>query len=166
MLFKATTPPRRSAMRNLLNPLAQPEVKELDADSGWDRWQELAARQDAGFAQTVAATLPKDADKPVQPIVPARASMVTVDEVLLVARRNNRVCPVPAMWNRIYNMLPDRPPHLVRPLQGADWAQTSSLAKRMVLRDQIEWAATAGLLGHLRDLLEALPEEYWHHMGE
>ncbi|MBI5277450.1 MAG: hypothetical protein HY854_13425 [Burkholderiales bacterium] len=152
---------------NLPNPLIQQcEVKELDDDSGWDRWQELAARQDARFAQTVPGALPvrPDTPAPVMPLV--RAKTVAVDEVLLLARKNNRVCPLPDEWQRIYQMLPDTPPRLVRPLVDRDWAQTSSLAKRMVLRDQIEWAASAGLLGHLRDLLAELPEESWHHMGQ
>ena len=54
----------------------------------------------------------------------------------------------------------------VVPSPGADWNLTSSLAKRMVLRDHIEWAATSGLLGAFRDLLEELPEQAWHHMGQ
>lgn len=143
----------------------QVEVKELEGDSGWDRWNELVARQENRFAPTMPAPMAPRADLPAPAAPPADAA-ATVDDVLVMARRQNRVCPLPREWRSIFDQLPDKPQRLARPLVGKEWNLTSSLAKRLVLREQIEWAASAGLLGDLRDLLAQLPEESWLHMGQ
>lgn len=146
-------------------PGAELDVQELEGDAGWDRWQELSARQDAGFAPTVPGSLPSMPARPVRTPAP-RLQGPTVDDVLLIARQNGRVCPLPVHWWSIFERLPDRPRRLTPPLEGRAWNATGSLAKRIALREQIEWAARTGTLGLLRDLLEALPEQAWHHMGD
>ncbi|HVZ43994.1 MAG TPA: hypothetical protein VHA82_09300 [Ramlibacter sp.] len=171
MLNTAASTSRRSAPVQSRDPALQCDVQELAGDSGWDRWQELAARQDAGFAPTLPGSflgVPAPAPAPTpRPRVPAqRLQGPTVDDVLLIARRQGRVCPLPVHWWSIFERLPDRPAGLTPPLEGRAWTRTGSLAKRIVLREQIEWAATTGTLGLLRDLLAALPEAAWHHMGD
>jgi hypothetical protein len=142
------------------------EVRELDAVSGWDRWQELASRQEAGFAPTLPPPRPASAAmrNAAPTLQPLRGP--TVDDVLLIARRNGRICPSPVYWVRIFDRLPDPPPGLTRPIEGRAWLRSGVIDKRIALRDQIEWAATAGTLGLMRDLLAALPEAAWHHMDE
>jgi hypothetical protein len=158
-----------NAARPPMNPFAPsttlPEAVELDGDSAWNQFRDLSARQDAGYAATeptelagatrIAATASPDP-------VPA-----TLDQVLLEARRLNRVCPKPMQWVRFYALLPDRRPGMPPPpMHGRSWDESSSLAKRMVLRDQIEWAAACGGLDKVMAHLRSLQEEDWHHMGE
>ncbi|HVZ44235.1 MAG TPA: hypothetical protein VHA82_10540 [Ramlibacter sp.] len=90
----------------------------------------------------------------------------SVDDVLLITHRNGRICPTSVHWWRIFESLPDRPAKLKRPLEGREWITTGTLGKRMALREQVEWAASVGALGLLRDKLAALPEAAWHHRGE
>ncbi|MRD48914.1 hypothetical protein [Caenimonas koreensis] len=144
----------------------QLEVTVLEGDLGWDRWNELVARQEKRFAPTMPAPIALRADVSAAVATAPADTAPTVDEVLLMTRRNGRVCPLPREWRAIFEKLADKPDRLARPLVGKEWQLTSSLAKRLVLRDQIEWAASAGLLGELRDMLAQLPEENWLHMGQ
>ncbi|MBC7378280.1 MAG: hypothetical protein H7346_12730 [Burkholderiaceae bacterium] len=157
------SPPNIERPLNLFAPATTiPEAVELNGDSAWNQFQDLAARQDAGYAATEPSAL-AGALKAATP-GPAPA---TLDEVLLEARRLNRVCPKPMQWVRFYALLPDRRPGMPPPpLQGRSWEQTSSLGKRMVLRDQIEWAAARGGLDKAMAHLRSLREEDWLHMDE
>ncbi|HYF21319.1 MAG TPA: hypothetical protein VEA40_25880 [Ramlibacter sp.] len=95
---------------------------------------------------------------------------VTLDEVMVLARRNNRACPMPEAWAALHALLPARqaggrshaPPP---PVDGPAWAATSGMQKRLRLRDQIEWADREGALAPVHEFLAALPEEQWHHLG-
>ena len=166
-----------------------PEVNEQNSDTAWDLWNMLAARQDVVFANTTPASIPMplpEGDRRYAVTVPSsltstsrvpapRATAtpkgVAVGEVMVEARRNNRVCPQPLAWQRLYEMLPGKiqgqrgwqPPP---PLTGSAWSSTPSLAKRMCLRDHIEWADTHGCLDAVHDYLKDLPEDQWHHMGQ
>jgi hypothetical protein len=96
-------------------------------------------------------------------------SGVTLSQVMTEARRNNRACPQPQAWQKLYEMLPGKrqvgrgwePPP---PLTGSAWAATQSLAKRMCLRDHIEWADKHGCLDAVYAYLRQLPEDDWHYM--
>ncbi|CAN5701455.1 hypothetical protein BH11PSE7_BH11PSE7_19210 [soil metagenome] len=152
-----------------INPFApstaMPEAVELDGDSAWSQFRDLSARQDAGYAATEPAPL-AGAAKSTATAKPEPAH-ATLDQVLLEARRLNRVCPRPMQWVRFYALLPDRRPGMPPPpLHGRSWDETGSLGKRMVLRDQIEWAAARGGLDKVMTHLRSLREEDWHHMGE
>ena len=46
------------------------------------------------------------------------------------------------------------------------WSRLPSLQKRARLREHIEWAAVQGVLPQVHQVLRALPEAKWHHMGE
>ncbi len=97
--------------------------------------------------------------------------MTNLDEALAVATKNNRVCPLPPDWNRLYELLPDRrrkgagwEPAL--PLILAAWHDTPPLMKAIRLREHIEWAAEHGALHEVHAFMESLPEQAWHHFGE
>jgi hypothetical protein len=99
------------------------------------------------------------------------ARALAVEDVLLEARRNNRVCPLPPHWVALYEMLPDKKRTArgwepAPPITGPAWATTPSMPKRMFLRDHIEWAAAHGALEPVMAFLKSLPEDQWHHMGD
>lgn len=97
--------------------------------------------------------------------------MATLDEALAVATKNNRVCPLPRDWSRLYELLPGRhrkgagwEPAL--PLILAAWHDTPSLLKAVRLREHIEWAAAHGALNDVHAFMESLPEQAWYHFGD
>jgi hypothetical protein len=94
-----------------------------------------------------------------------------ISEVLAIASRDGRVCPKPAAWNALYELLPGKrrdgygfiPP--APPILGA-WAETGDEQKRERLVEHIEWAASHGALQAVRAFLAQLAEAEWHHVGE
>ncbi|TFY96908.1 hypothetical protein [Ramlibacter rhizophilus] len=147
---------------------AAPEGVELNTPTAWAEFERLRdegdAAPDAAFATTQPqGQLPSAAPRG-RPAAP-----VTVNAVMVEARRYNRVCPKPPAWQRLHELLAahtgqGQPPPLS--LTGPVWQATSAMPKRMALRDQIEWAETRGLLPAVLDFLKALPEDQWHHMDE
>lgn len=96
-----------------------------------------------------------------------RIGHVTLEEVMSVARRFNRICPVESEWLRLQAVLADcagfEAPDVV---QGAAFRRLPALARRMALRGVVEWAAERGCLVEVHAFLEALPENRWTHMGD
>ena len=150
---------------------AAAEAIEKDTDSAWALWQEANAKVEGGdprYAKTEPAGLA--GTKPAQPAGAAfvpHEKAVTVEEAMLIARKNNRVVPRPVRWHEMFAMIPGkeeaRPPP---PITGKAWNTTTSLAKRNCLREQLDWAASRGALGELVSFLQALPESDWLHMDE
>jgi hypothetical protein len=135
------------------------EVLEKNTDTSWAMFQALHNAHERGFEKTEPACLPV-------PAKPANAAL-TVEDVLQHARRHNRVCPKPLVWQRLYDWLPNKPDQLARvPATRAEWEQLPALEKRSRLRDHIEWAASQGVLAKVHEALQALPEERWQHMGD
>jgi len=185
------TPRKPSSRSSLDKPYVRgdlipvPEAVESDADTAWDTFSALQESQEAHFAETAPASIPmplpggdpryaKTQPAPLKADAPRRAEPgtsrrdVTLDDAMQEARRNNRVCPKPAHWQRIYDTLPadgssKRPSP---PLTGAAWSATPSLSKRMSFRDHIEWADAHGALNSLVALMKQLQEDDWHHMGD
>jgi hypothetical protein len=134
------------------------EVLEKNTDTSWALFQALQNAQERGFGKTEPASLAS------AQVAPRAAS---VDDVLAEARRNNRVCPKPLVWQRLYEWLPNKPQQLPAvPATRAEWEHVPALEKRSRLREHIEWAAMQGVLQKVYDALKVLPEERWHHMGE
>ena len=155
-------PPKRPFADSMPMPVAV----ERDTDSAWVQFQDLSSRQDARFAATVPQALVRAAPENAAQ-APQRARAITLDEVLLEARRGNRVCPVPVLWHEFFDLLPDKTPgQPTAPLDARAWRETSSLAKRMVFREQLEWAEARGALGAAMDFIRKMREEDWHHMGD
>jgi hypothetical protein len=136
------------------------EVVEKNSDTSWALFEALQGQQQHGFEKTRPTGL-------ATPQATATSEHITVDDVLVEARRNNRVCPMPAIWQRLYAFLPNTGPHLSKvPATHAEWRQVPALQKRARLREHIEWAATQGVLRQVHEALIKLPEERWHHIGE
>lgn len=93
------------------------------------------------------------------------------DDVLAIATKNERVCPMPQAWNRLYDLLPGKSrvgagwePAL--PLILAAWHDSTATAKGLRFREHIEWAASHGALEIVGRFLAALPENQWLHRGD
>ncbi|HEX2547489.1 MAG TPA: hypothetical protein VHL79_21580 [Ramlibacter sp.] len=163
-----------------------PDVVQKESDSAWAMWNEAQQQHERRFADTAPATTPPMAPEdihwlPTQPAgmapAPARAkaqpaqALFTLEAAMLVARRNNRVCPRPERWIEFSALLPPRkglrgtqnPP---APATGAAWALTPPLTKRLCFREQIEWAERAGILEAVMSFMLSMPESDWLHMGE
>lgn len=165
------------------DPIPEPEAIEKDTDTSWALWTDLSAGQDRGFADTApptdtmrfsadersyAATVPAALEA--APRAPVRNQLSLV-EVMVEARRNNRVCPQPGRWQQLYDILPGKKRSSAGwepapPLVDAAWDGTPSIPKRMCLRQHIEWAASHGALLQVYTFMKSLPETEWHHMGE
>ena len=85
---------------------------------------------------------------------------------------NNRVCPQPQIWNKLWEMLKDKerigvagwkPPV---PLILVAWWDSSDNAKKQRLLDHIEWAEKKGQLFEIADFIYQLKEEQWYHIGD
>jgi hypothetical protein len=138
------------------------EVQEKNTETSWALFQALQQQQQHGFDETARAGLPG-----AEQAAARRPTEVSVDDVLVEVRRNNRVCPVPAVWNKLYEYLPNKTAELTpAPRTPQEWMQIPPMQKRAVLRSHVEWAAAQGVLKNVHKALLALPEEKWHHMGE
>ena len=95
----------------------------------------------------------------------------TVESLVAYCRENNRICPLPSHWNRLWELLPNRtrvgsgwqPP---APLILAAWHDTPTISKMLRMAEHIEWAAQHGTLESVASFLRNLREEDWYHVGE
>jgi hypothetical protein len=140
------------------SPTPGVEVLEKNSETAWGMFQSLQEQPYRGSADTTHGELPE---------APVRPGEVTLDDLLTEIRRNNRVCPQPSVWKKLYDYLPNKTPQLAAvPATVQEWRATPPLQKRARLRQHIEWAAAQGVLKQVHKALAALPEEKWHHMGD
>jgi hypothetical protein len=138
------------------------EVLEKNTETAWALFQSLAEQQQRGFVETA----PAGPDTPRAGAARPAAVAVTLDEALAELRKNNRVCPMPSIWKKLYDALPNKDADLPSaPVTAEEWKQTPALEKRSRFRLHIEWADTQGVLKQVYKALHALPENKWHHMG-
>ena len=150
-----------ASKKTRIEPAHGVEVLEKNTETSWALFQSLLDQQQRGFSETA----PIGAEPPAVPQKPP--GEVTLDEALADIRKNNRVCPLPSIWKKLYDALPNKVPELATaPVTAEEWKQTPALEKRTRLRQHIEWAATQGVLKQVHKALHALPENKWHHMGE
>ncbi len=97
--------------------------------------------------------------------------MVSLEQALEEAQKNDRICPQPKKWNELYELLPNRKrksngyePAL--PLILAAWWDTPTMLKTLRLREHIEWASEHGSLDTIYEFMKNLKEEEWFHTGE
>lgn len=189
MASSAPKPPRRGG-RNLDAPwdagdsIPAPEAIE-GGESVWALWSEANKVHEQRFAETAPASRPAPLPsenpawaktQPMRSVARPRkrsegVSFFSLEAAMLVARRNNRVCPRPERWQELYEQLPPRktlrgtqnPP--VPPL-GSAWAATPPLTKRLLFREHIEWAEATGSLETVMAYMQSMAETDWLHMGE
>ena len=161
---KPVPPPGRDPARGVFADTNLPQADESNTDSAWQQFQDLENRQNARFADT------QPADKSLlppglmtrKPATPGNS----IDDALVEARRNNRVCPQPVFWFQLYDLLPEAVRKPAPPPDGPAWRTASSLAKRMALRDHLEFADRSGKLAPVIAYLRKLREQDWLHMGD
>lgn len=143
-----------------LGPL--PEVVESNSETVWQTFMQLQAHQRAAFSKTVPSTISGLYEPSEQGL-----QSLTVDDVMVEARRLNRICPMEPQWSRLCSILRDavglEPPAAIC---GAEARSTPKLTKRIRVRDQVEWAAQNGVLQLMAAFVSALPEDQWVHMGQ
>lgn len=154
-----------------LEPPATGPGPEAQADPTQPLPVEPPPAADKGYEAT--QVMPMGQPAPVVPAVSPATSRpsgreITASDVMTLARRNNRACPVPPQWAAFVKLLPVREAQGRRvppppPLEGSSWSASSPMQKRLRLRDQIEWAERTGALVAAYEFLAALPEEQWHH---
>jgi hypothetical protein len=144
-------------------------VKE-GGESTWELWQEAERELEAAFAPTEpSAAAPLAAGtRPAEPPRPFPGGPLGADTAMVVARRNNRVCPQPASWAQLYRELggahaDDLPPP---PVERWLWTKLSSLQKRLFFREYLEWAERHGQLPQVMAFMARLGEGDWLHMDE
>lgn len=151
------------------DPIPVGDAVEKDTETTWKLFQELAAKQDMHYADTVPIEKPERPRDPSAKAVirPAERPAITLESVLREATRANRVCPKPDQWQGLHELLASgqEPGTVPAPLIGEAWAGTPALAKRMCLKNQIQWAAEHGLTMECYRYLKRLSEDEWHHMG-
>ena len=168
--------------------LDRPDIPDGDvseSDTAWSLWEEANRPPDTNFAVTQPASIPMPltgGDPRYAPTVPQpldgaggpssqkpSGRGVTVAQALNLARRNNRVCPMPEPWLKLYAMLPDKQQvgrdwRPQAPLTGGAWTATPAITKRMCLRDHIEWADAHNALDEVYAFLKDLPDTDWLHV--
>ena len=145
-----------------IQPANGVEVLEKNSETTWALFQSLMDQQQRGFDKTAPAA-PETVAAPTRP--PSAA--VGLEDALAEIRKNNRVCPLPSIWKKLYDALPNKTDELAAaPVTAEEWKQTPALEKRSRLRQHIEWADMQGVLRQVHKALHALPENKWHHMGE
>ncbi|HEX7891689.1 MAG TPA: hypothetical protein VF522_20230 [Ramlibacter sp.] len=148
-----------------MQTLPQPEVVE-GGESMWAQWQEAEREIEAQFGPTLpssAAPLAAGA----RPAPARREPVESADQLMVRARRNNRVCPCPPKWSQLYREL-GGPRHADLPPPPVDWIWTklSSLQKRLFFREYLEWAQQRGELQAVARFMDTLSETDWVHMGD
>lgn len=93
------------------------------------------------------------------------------EDLINCCKLNNRVCPQPQLWTKMYEMLPNRkqigagwvPP---LPLILTAWWDTSEAEKQSRLFQHLDWAENNNSLEAVSKFLHSLPENGWFHFGD
>lgn len=95
---------------------------------------------------------------------------ITLQEVLDELEKNERVCPKPLHWQKLYNLLTEKKGRsgikLSSPLILAAWWGTSDRQKMQRLQEQIKWASDHGCLDTVYDFLRDLTDEEWYYTSD
>ena len=142
-----------------------PEARESTSDTTWELFKDLETRENARFAETEQVehnhtNFPRTVRVP-RPGGSRNAA--TLDEALVEARKNERVCPQPVFWYQLFDLLPPLPRRPDPPPEGQSWRTASAAAKRVMLRDHLDFAERSGVLDKVLALLRKLREADWVH---
>ena len=184
-------PPKPPSGKRLDDPyvygdaIPTPDAHEKDTASAWALFNELTESQEGRFAPTAPGSGPAPLRGPATAPAPGyeatapatmqgaaaggREAPLGIDELMIEARRNNRVCPRLEDWQKLYALLPGKqevdgrmqPPP---PISPQAWRVTSAMVKRLCLRDHLEWAVAHKAVLPVLMFLRNLPEDNWLHM--
>ncbi len=86
-------------------------------------------------------------------------------------KQDNRVCPVPDAWVKLWQLLPNKVQKGAgykpsAPLILSGWGYSSDQDKSDRLQEHIRWADANGVIEELDNYLRSLNDLDWHHDGE
>jgi len=92
---------------------------------------------------------------------------MTLDEMIAEGSKDGRVCPQPMVWNRLWELLPNRRRlgagwELPLPLILAAWWEASDSEKRSRFHSHLRWASEHGAAAAVAHLLSSMKPEDWH----
>lgn len=152
--------PQKPSVFAALGPL--PEVEESSRESTWDLFQQLQAER----VQPLDHTQPLVRSTAGQAAA-VRGAPLEIQDVMAEARRRNRVAPQLPHWHRLCAMLAEAtgetPPAA---MEARELAAAPPLARRIRVRDQVEWAAARGLLPQVLFFFRSLAEQDWVHLED
>lgn len=151
---------QRDARASLLADLGPlPEVTESDTDTSWRMFLELQEQHTTGFLKTQPSSM-----TPLDDHGTREAPNPTAQDVLLEARRLNRVCPCESQWRELHALLAAAAAGAPPSMAGAEFRAAPSLVKRVRVREQVQWAADRGVLPQVLGFFRGLAEDEWVHM--
>jgi hypothetical protein len=89
-------------------------------------------------------------------------------DLLDICSRNDRVCPHPPEWARLWEIIIGHKQAGMRwspqrPMILAQWWDTTAGEKRVCLEQHIRWASEHGILEKVDNFIRNLSEEQWYH---
>ena len=92
-------------------------------------------------------------------------------ELLEYCKSNNRVCPQPPLWTKLWELLPNRKRvgagfQPGAPLILAAWWDSSDASKQQRLIDHVNWAYDHGGFERVDKFIRYLTEDQWYHFAE
>ncbi len=95
-----------------------------------------------------------------------------LEEVINYCKVNDRVCPMPQLWNKLYQQWKNTKqksgggwePGL--PLILQVWYDASAMAKQIRLIEHLKWAEKENQLDEIFSFLKNLKEEEWFHLND
>lgn len=99
-------------------------------------------------------------------------TIVTIEEVIDYCKVNDRICPMPQLWNKLYQMLKN-----TRQISGGGWQpalplilqvwyDASAMSKQLRLMEHLRWAEKENQLNQIFSYLRSLKEEEWFHLND
>lgn len=80
---------------------------------------------------------------------------------------NNRICPKPQQWNKLWEIIQSKANEKVSaPLILAAWWETTDEEKLRRFKYHHDYAEKLSLLNEIQIFLQTLNETDWHHNGE
>jgi hypothetical protein len=140
-------------------------VEDISQEA-WEEFQALRSAQERQFQPTRPNSIPGSLSQRDARTRAAAKPAVSLDQVMVMARRNNRACPLPEHWTKLDAVLAQVAPAGAKPpaaIDGAAWQAVPSMQKRLRLKEQLEWSEKHGCLAAASELLAALPEDSWLH---
>ena len=91
-----------------------------------------------------------------------------LEDLLDICTRNDRVCPHPPEWARLWEIIVGHKQEGVRwnpprPMILALWWDTTAAEKRACLEQHLRWAHEHGLLEKIDIFIRNLSEDHWYH---
>jgi hypothetical protein len=123
--------------------------------------------EEANFGETQ----PMPLASPAAPVIPDTLGLELApvgggeQDLMLEARKDGRICPLPTRWLEFYRVLQDNARGAALPappLSGSSWASASPAAKRSAFEAQLAWATQQGCGAPAYAFLSSLGKSDWY----